>query len=165
MYLSIEGRSIEIDKKIDIFDITSKIAAVSAAPIQSLTPVHGITRGKKPPFVLSKKVGICRASPGLSSFFVLSAARNFSPSFLDTVWNYEMGKLRFRELLSRRQKYIFETMRRNVLSFRSFNFTPSRGYLRRPKKVQLITNPQYVQTWFKKRSFLKRSTQFLLNFI
>ena len=31
--LSIEGRSIEIDKKIDIFDITSKIAAVSAAPI------------------------------------------------------------------------------------------------------------------------------------
>ena len=33
MYLSIEGRSIEIDKKIDIFDITSKIAAVSAAPM------------------------------------------------------------------------------------------------------------------------------------
>ena len=33
MYLSIEGRSIEIDKKIDIFDITSKIAAVSAAPL------------------------------------------------------------------------------------------------------------------------------------
>ena len=31
MYPSIEGRSIEIDKKIDIFDITSKIAAVSAA--------------------------------------------------------------------------------------------------------------------------------------
>ena len=122
--LSIEGRSIEIDKKIDIFDITSKIAAVSAAPIQSLTPVHGITRGKKPPLVLSKKVGICRASPRLSSFFVLSAARNFSPSFLDTVLNYEMGKLRFRELLSRRQKYIFETMRRYVLSFRSFDFSP-----------------------------------------
>ena len=33
MYLSIEGHSIEIDKKIDIFDVTSKIAAVSAAPI------------------------------------------------------------------------------------------------------------------------------------
>ena len=67
-----------------------------------------------------------------------------------------MGKLRFWELLSRRQKYIFETMRRNVLSFRSFNFTPSRGYLRRPKKVQLITNPQYVQTWFKKDKFSEK---------
>ena len=33
MYPSIEGRSIEIDKKIDIFDITSKIATASAAPI------------------------------------------------------------------------------------------------------------------------------------
>ena len=55
---------------------------------------------------------------------MLSAARNFSPSFLDTVLNYEMGKLRFRELLSRRQKYIFETMRRYVLSFRSFDFSP-----------------------------------------
>ena len=142
MYPSIEGRSIEIDKKIDIFDITSKIATASAAPIQSLTPVHGITRGKKPPSYFQRK----SVFVGAFQFFRAFGRRNFSPSFLDTVQNYEMGKLRFWELLSRRQKYIFETMRRNVLSFRSFNFTPSRGYLRRPKKVQLITNPQYVQT-------------------
>ena len=79
MYLSIEGRSIEIDKKIDIFDITSKIAAVSAAAIEFNAGSRHHAK-EKAAFVLLKKVGIrCRALPGLSRPFFRASATVIFP--------------------------------------------------------------------------------------